>query len=73
MSIDFHGEALAFAKKHDANREATVALIEKAMIEGASILAYATTGKIRQARDSMREQRAVNVPVHYLAPKTIEL
>lgn len=69
--IDFHSEALAFSKVNDQNREATVAIIEKAMKHGATLAITRAFNLVKNAGDDLRKQRIASAP-HRQIVKTIE-
>lgn len=71
-TINWRGEALAFAKANDQNRESSVAIIEKAMKHGATLLVIGITNSVSSANADLKKKRDASAP-HREIKKPIEV
>ncbi len=60
--INWHIEALEFAKKHDQDRATSVAVIERAMKRGAEIAVGEMSILIHEANSNLQKRRAASAP-----------
>jgi hypothetical protein len=72
MNIDWRVEALRFANENDTRNHMVVQLVEKAMKEGAAIMAGEATKKVVEVREDLQRARIAGHP-RIEQSKTIEL